>query len=256
MTSLFKDIVFGPIQSRRLGKSLGINTLPLNNKICNFNCIYCECGWTDLKKISKKFFPKDLIVKAIENKFSIIGGEIGQLDSITFAGNGEPTMHPDFPELMDSVIELRNRYLPGVSIAVLSNASLIGNKEVVEALLRADRRIMKLDAGTDEVFRAIDQPLSRKPLSWYIDKLCVLKEKVHVQTMFLRGEYKGVLIDNTQRDEINSWLAALKKIKPLGVMIYSIDRPTPVRGIHKIEREELLKIGEEVKAIGIPVEVY
>lgn len=256
MSILFDQIVFGPIHSRRFGNSLGINLLPLDNKICNFNCIYCECGWTDLKAVNTKFFSMEIILEAIEKKFKYISENKTEIDCITFAGNGEPTMHPNFSEIVDYVIALRDIYFPEKQIVVLSNSALLGNPKVFSALQKVDLRVLKLDAGTEELFQKINKPLSSKKLSWYIEKLQEFKGDLIIQTIFLKGTYQNQRIDNTQETEVNSWLNALKEINPKSVMIYTIDRETPAEDLEKISEIELNTIAEKVKSIGIDAQVY
>lgn len=253
---LFNEIVFGPVNSRRFGKSLGVNLLPLDNKICNFNCVYCECGWTDLKSVVSKFIPKDQIIAAMTKRFEEISSGSDKPDVITFAGNGEPTMHPDFTAIIDETIRLRNKYLPEVKIVVLSNSALLGNADVMEALQKVDLRVMKLDAGSEEQFRKIDQPLSLKKIEWFVDKLKMFKGNLYIQTIFLRGKHDNAVIDNTSEEEIEKWIGLLKQIQPELVMIYTIDRETPLKGLEKISEKELQKIGDKVNAAGISAKVF
>lgn len=256
MSILFDQIVFGPIHSRRFGNSLGINLLPLTNKICNFNCIYCECGWTDLKSVNDTFFSMKVIREAIEKRFKYISDNKIEIDCITFAGNGEPTMHPNFSEIVDYVISLRDIYFSEKKIVVLSNSALLGNQKVFSALQKVDLRVLKLDAGTEESFQKINKPLSSKKLTWYIEKLKEFKGDLIIQTIFLKGNYQNERIDNTQETEVNSWLNALKEINPKSVMIYTIDRETPAEDLEKISEAELNTIAEKVKSIGIDAQVY
>lgn len=256
MSILFDQIVFGPIKSRRFGVSLGINLLPLSSKICNFNCIYCECGWTDLKSVDEKFFPKKVILETIESSFQQLNKERKEIDCITFAGNGEPTMHPDFLEIIEGVILLRNHYFPAKQIVVLSNSALLGNKKVFEALKKVDLRILKLDAGTENLFQKINKPLNSKKIGWYIEKLKEFKGDLIIQTIFLKGKLDGEYIDNTEPDEVNAWLKALQEIQPKSVMIYTIDRETPAEDLEKITETELNKIAEKVRSIGVEANVY
>lgn len=256
MSILFDQVVFGPIHSRRFGVSLGINLLPLNSKICNFNCIYCECGWTDLKSVHEKFFPKKVILEAIESSFQKLNDEKKEIDCITFAGNGEPTMHPDFLEIIEGVIQLRNHYFPSKQIVVLSNSALLGNKKVFEALKKVDLRIMKLDAGTEDLFQKINKPLNSKKIDWYIEKLKQFKGDLIIQTIFLKGVLDGEYIDNTFSSEVDVWLGAIQKIQPKSVMIYTIDRETPAENLEKIPENELTKIAERVRSVGIEANVY
>ncbi len=256
MAILFDSIVFGPIKSRRFGVSLGINFLPLKNKVCNFNCIYCECGWTDLKSFDISYFSASDILSAIEDRFKKISSDKTPIDSITFAGNGEPTMHPKFSIIIDEVIKLRNLYLPGVKISVLSNSTLLGNQSVFDSLKKVDAKVMKLDAGTTEMLIKIDKPLSSKNIDWYIQKLKELTGELIIQTIFLKGFNDGEYIDNTTPEELAAWIKALKEIKPKSVMIYTIDRDTPVKTLEKIPIEKLNSICEMVIANGIDAKVY
>jgi wyosine [tRNA(Phe)-imidazoG37] synthetase (radical SAM superfamily) len=256
MALLFNDIVFGPVKSRRFGVSLGINLLPLDNKVCNFNCIYCECGWTELKSFKINYFNPEHIIQAIEKKFKELNEHKTHLDSITFAGNGEPTMHPQFSQIIDKVIALRNQFLPNVKITVLSNSTLLGVQSVFESLQKIDAMVMKLDAGTTDMLKKIDKPLASRKIDWYIEKLSELGEKVTIQTIFLKGYHDGQYIDNTTPEEVSAWINALKQIKPKSVMIYSIDRETPAKHIEKIPLKQLDAICNLVKAEGIASNVY
>jgi wyosine [tRNA(Phe)-imidazoG37] synthetase (radical SAM superfamily) len=256
MVLSFKDIVFGPIHSRRFGRSLGINVLPPDNKICNFNCIYCECGWTDSAHLQTPFIPLGAISSAVSERFKVLHDDGTTVDHITFAGNGEPTMHPHFLEIISLVLIERDRWLPGTPVVVLSNATLLGNKKVTEALQKADYCVLKLDAGTDHMLQLIDQPLGRQDIRWYINKLVSFSGKVIIQTMFLRGYHAGQLLDNTSPEEVEAWLGALREIKPIKVMIYTIDRETPAPDLEKISSEELIAIRQKVEQLGIAAEVY
>lgn len=256
MSVLFKEIVFGPIHSRRFGRSLGINVLPLDSKVCNFNCIYCECGWTNLKDEKPGYFSFEEIAGAVNQAFAQLSQQQVGIDSITFAGNGEPTMHPDFDRILDEVIRCRDFYFPSVKVVVLTNAALLGKSRVKSALLKADLCVLKLDAGTDRMLQLIDQPLGRKDVQWYVDHIRDFKGKVILQTMFLRGYYNGQLIDNTTEEELSHWLEHLKAIQPASVMIYSIDRDTPAEGLQKISAQELESIADKVRRAGIPAEAY
>lgn len=253
---LFNDIVFGPLKSRRLGVSLGINLLPLDSKLCNYDCIYCECGWTDLKSIHKVNFPnREEVRKALGESLIRLKAENTIPDSITFAGNGEPTMHPEFEEIIADTILLRNTYFPQSKISVLSNAMMLNNKKVVEALKNIDSRILKLDSGTEEMYQLINKPIAKRTLRWIVDHLIDFKGKLTIQSLFLKGEYNGKKIDNTTDKEVNEWLKLLKEINPEMVMLYSIDRVTPAEALEKIPQEELFRIAEKVNQLGIPTQV-
>lgn len=256
MTLLFKEIIFGPIKSRRFGNSLGINLLPLENKVCNFNCIYCECGWTDLNKNQINYFSVDQVINAMKDKFLDIKTNNLDINSITFAGNGEPTMHPQFDIIIDNAITLRDELLPGVKITVLSNSSLIGKKKVFNALLKVDKRVMKLDAGSNKLFNEINIPLTKKDINWYIKHLMLFKGKLIIQTIFLKGIYNNKNIDNTSEKEITDWINALTIINPEEVMIYTIDRETPAKDLEKITSNKLHEICHKVRSCGINANVY
>ena len=254
---LFEEIIFGPVNSRRLGVSLGINVLPIQSKYCTFDCIYCECGWTLFdQKIKAKLYTREQIKNAMEVRFPDIIEKGIIPDSITFAGNGEPTIHPEFSGIMDDVIMMRNHYFPKAVIAVLSNASLINKPHVKETLLKIEDCILKLDAGSEEMFNLINRPSGKSKLSEIIDELVTFNGKLIIQTLFLRGEYNGEKIDNTSKYEIDLWLSHLQKIKPRKVMIYCIDRATPAKNIEKVSIEEMESIAEKVRALGIQADVF
>jgi len=256
-TFLFDKLVFGPVYSRRLGVSLGINLLPNDSKYCNFNCIYCECGWTKNNDGTKLILPKREELKyQLFKKLKELKGTINEPDAITFAGNGEPTIHPDFDGIIDDTIEIRNQLLPRTKISVLSNASMLNKTKVFEALFKVDQNIQKLDAGSELTFQRLNQPIGNLTLEKVIEKLEAFNGKVIIQTLFVRGKYNGYEIDNTSEEELNAWLPSVKKINPEYVMIYPIDRGTPADGLEKIPEEELNKIAEKVNAIGVKTEVY
>jgi len=254
---LFEEIIFGPIHSRRLGTSLGINVLPIHSKYCTFDCIYCECGWThDDQKIKARLYSREQIKDAMQLRFPEILSQGIVPDSITFAGNGEPTIHPDLAGIMDDVIELRNKYFPHAKIAVLSNASLIHKAHVKETLQKIDDPILKLDAGSEEMFNRINRPLGKLTLTDIVEQLTSFNGNLIIQTLFLRGEYNNERIDNTSESEIALWLNHLKKINPRKVMIYCIDRATPARDLEKVSVEEMETIAGKVRALGIKADVY
>ncbi len=207
--SLFNSIIFGPVKSRRLGTSLGINLLPAHIKFCTFNCIYCECGWTEASDIATAdFFAPEVIAEALEKRLSFLKENQVKLDSITFAGNGEPTMHPKFPEIITDTIRLRDKYAPHAKISVLSNSTMITNDAVREALMKVNN-IMKLDAGSEEVFRSINNPRAHISLEEIIENLKKFEGKLTIQSMFVRGEIGHKKIDNTEATELDKWLSHL-----------------------------------------------
>lgn len=255
-TFLFDKIIFGPVKSRRLGVSLGINLLPTNVKVCSFNCIYCECGWTPKKYTEKAVLPKrDDVRSRLEETLNKMVKENQLPDVITFAGNGEPTLHPEFAAIIDDTIELRNRITPNARIAVLSNATMLHKKPVFNALLKIKDNIQKLDSAFEKTIQLIDCPNSSFNLEKVIKQLEDFKGKVIIQTMFIRGNFKGNIIDNTTEKELTVWLKLLERIKPSQVMIYTIARDTPLDSLEKIPLDELNTIADKIKNIGLEVQV-
>jgi wyosine [tRNA(Phe)-imidazoG37] synthetase (radical SAM superfamily) len=255
-TFLFDQIIFGPVKSRRLGVSLGVNLLPTDSKVCSFDCIYCECGWTPRKRQQKAVLPaRELVKQKMEEKLTdmILNNEYP--DVITFAGNGEPTLHPEFEGIIDDTIELRDRLTPNARIAVLSNATMLHKPAVVRALLKVDDNIQKLDSAFEETIRRIDCPASSFRLDKVVEKLKSFNGKVIIQTLFLKGNYKNEIIDNTTEEELTEWMKLIAEIKPSQVMIYTIERDTPASGLEKVELDELEAIAERVRAIGFEVQV-
>ena len=251
---LFNEIVYGPIHSRRLGCSLGINLMPLDGKICTFNCVYCECGFNT--EGHYKLPTRKEVAQAMEEKLLQLQKDGVTPDVFTFSGNGEPTMHPDFEGIIDDTVSLRNRFFPQAKISVLSNSTRLVNESVVNALMKADNRILKLDSAFDSTMRQIDQPVNPAfNVSDLVQRLCAFKGDLIVQTIFLRGEHNGQRIDNTTEEEVAAWIECVKKIAPKQVMIYAIDRATPVKTLEKVSREELETIAERVRALGFQVSV-
>jgi wyosine [tRNA(Phe)-imidazoG37] synthetase (radical SAM superfamily) len=254
---LFDNIVFGPVYSRRLGVSLGINLLPNNSKYCNFNCIYCECGWTEIKKGEKIILPnREELTTRLTNKLKDLKGTVNEPDTITFAGNGEPTIHPDFAGIIDDTIAIRNKFAPKAKISVLSNASMLHKPKVVKALKKIELNIQKLDSGIENTFNLINQSAKGLSFDRIVDGLLAFEGKIIIQTLFLRGEYNGHFIDNTTPEEIEAWLKIVKKINPEYVMIYPIDRGTPAKDLQKIPEEQLNEIAAQVEKEGIKTKVY
>ncbi len=254
---LFHEVVFGPVRSRRLGLSLGINLLPLNRKYCSFNCIYCECGWTPPHTPGPPDYPSRAEVSGfLEQRLQELVAENYLPDALTYAGNGEPTLHPEFAAIVDDTILLRDRYLPGAKVTVLSNASRLGDPGVFEALLKLDNNIQKLDAGAEKMFGLINNPEENLSFAEVIGGLKRFNGRVIIQSMFLRGTWKGEVIDNTTEAEVQQWLRQLLEIGPSLVMIYPIARATPVQNLEKIGLAELNAIGAKIRHAGLNVQVY
>jgi wyosine [tRNA(Phe)-imidazoG37] synthetase (radical SAM superfamily) len=255
-TFLFDKIIFGPVKSRRLGVSLGINLLPTNVKVCSFDCIYCECGRNPKQYEEKAVLPSRAEVQQkLKEKLREMKSENLLPDVITFAGNGEPTLHPEFAEIIDDTVELRNQLAPNARIAVLSNATMIHKKKVFEALLKIEDNIQKLDSAFDETVKLLDCPNNNFSLPKTVEQLTAFHGRVIIQTLFVKGSYKGQTVDNTSDKEISAWIELLKKIRPAQVMIYTIARDTPTETLEKVRLEELNKIAEILKKSGFKVQV-
>lgn len=255
-TFLFDKIIFGPVKSRRLGVSLGINLLPTNVKVCSFDCIYCECGWTPKKYEKKVILPTRAEVhEKLEMMLTKMRAENQFPDVITFAGNGEPTLHPEFAGIIDDTIELRDKITPKTRIAVLSNATMLHKKPVVNALLKIKDNIQKLDSAFEETVKLMDCPNGNFNLNKVVEQLVAFNGKVIIQTMFVRGSFKGKTIDNTTEKEISAWLDLIKKINPLQVMIYTIARDTPIETLEKVPIKDLNSIADRIKKLGIDIQV-
>ena len=255
MTALFENIIFGPIRSRRLGLSLGVNLLPTHSKLCNFDCIYCECGWNADHATSRRFNSREQVRTRLEEVLSQMVADSTPPDVLTFAGNGEPTMHPDFEAIIDDTIALRDRLCPSAKVSVLSNATMIGRESVRRALNRVDNNILKLDSAFDKTVRLINNPCGKYSVAEVVDNLRKFDGKFILQTMFLRGEYLGERVDNTTDEEVTAWLRIVEQLRPQRVMVYSLDRDTPCPTLEKVEREELQQIAARVEALGIECSV-
>ena len=255
-TVLFHSTIFGPIQSRRLGTSLGINLSPNDGKICSFDCLYCEAGLNSQGTGETGFPEISTVIKDLETKLIEMKENRQHLDVITFSGNGEPTLHPRFPEIIDEVIKIRNRYYPDAAISVLTNSSRIHRPEIIDALKKVDNSILKLDSAVTSTMRMIDRPNDPNLTSEkIIESLKEFGNKAIVQTMLLTGEYNDKKIDNTTPEEVEALIDAMKIINPQSIMLYSIDRPTPITTLRKVSRETIEKIAEEFRANGFTVSV-
>ena len=252
---LHSSTIYGPLSTRRLGNSLGINLLPVKRKVCNFECIYCECGWTDTT-VKDRTPTLEEFSAEFEKKLRELSLKGEPIDHITFAGNGEPTLHPKFEEIIETTIGLRNKFYPEARIAVLSNATRIHHPKVFYALKQIDDRIMKLDAGTEAMFQLIDMPEKGITLDGITEDLKKFNGDVIIQTLFMRGVFSGRVVDNTTESELQSWVDRLHAIQPKRVLIYSIDRETPADGLNKVSKTELQNIAEFLRLNKIPAEYY
>ena len=251
MKLVYPSPIFGPIKSRRLGISLGVNIMPGDGKWCSFDCVYCECG------LNRDHHPKEPLPTTeevhdkLESTLKQMKERGERLDVITFSGNGEPTMHPMFSKIVDNVLSLRNEYYPEAKVTVLSNSTQIYRQDVFETLMKVDNALMKLDTVSDKYIHTVDQPVGNYNLQLIIDRLASMNGHAVIQTMFMKGEADGRSVDNTGDEYVLPWLETVKKIAPREVMIYTIDRETPQEGLKKATREELDRIVSLLDEAGI-----
>ncbi len=251
-TIIYPSPIFGPIHSRRLGTSLGVNLQPADGKLCTFDCIYCECGFNADHRPTLPRPSRALVAERLESTLCNMRANGQRLDVITFAGNGEPTAHPDFAAIIDDTISLRDRYCPEAKVSVLSNSTMAHRPEVHAALMRVDNNILKLDTVDPDYIRRVDRPTSASyDVERIIAALASFNGHVTIQTMFMKGTSNGHGIDNTGDEYVEPWLRAVLRIKPREVMIYTIDRETPDHGLLKATHEELNGIRDRVAAMGI-----
>lgn len=256
-TVLFHSTIFGPIHSRRLGVSLGVNLMPDDGKVCSFDCLYCEAGFNAQGAGTTGLPLRQQVRAQLETKLREMHAKRDPLDVITFSGNGEPTLHPDFPHIIEDTLALRDKFYPNAKVSVLTNSTMIFKPEVADALKKADNNILKLDSAVEKTMRLIDRPNSPGfTVDRVVEALRQFKGTGIIQTMILRGTHDGQPIDNTTDEEIEALIAAYKRIQPREIMIYSLDRSTPEEKLVKVEKEELTAIGNRIQAAtGIPVQV-
>lgn len=256
-TVLFHSTIFGPIRSRRLGVSLGVNLTPDDGKICSFDCLYCEAGFNAQGPGTTGFPPRERVARLLETRLKNMSEAGEPLDVITFSGNGEPTLHPEFSGVIDDTLRIRDMYYPAAKVSVLSNSTRLDRPAVADALRKVDNNILKLDSAITETMHLIDRPNNPEFTSGKaVEAIARFGSQCIVQTMFLRGEFDGKHIDNTTPAEVDALIDAYKKIGPREIMIYSIDRKTPAENLEKVGRDELERIGEKIaSATGIPVQV-
>ena len=235
---LREETVFGPIFSRRLGSSLGVNLLPTQGKLCNFDCIYCECGW-NRDGMSDRHLPSAGDVRtALEAKLKEVCAKGIKVDSITFSGDGEPTLNPDFAEIIEDTVRLRDLYLPSAQISVLSNATMLHVPKIFEALTKVDNPIMKIDAPNDEGARIINQPVGTYSVRKVVENLKKFQGNFVLQTMFLKGRN----FDSSEASQLKEWMDLVRLLKPRLVMVYTIARPTPDKELEKFSEEQMREL--------------
>lgn len=255
MTVIYPSPIFGPVHSRRLGVSLGINLLPADGKVCTFDCIYCECGFNKDRRPTQPFPTREEVRTALENRLLDMQQNGPTPDVLTFAGNGEPTAHPHFPEIIEDTLALRDKYFPKAKVSVLSNSTFIHRPAVFGALNKVNNNILKLDTVDEAYIHEVDRPTGKYSIASVVEGLKSFKGNCIIQTMFLKGSYKGMDVDNTSDKFVLPWLEAVKEIAPRQVMIYTVDRETPDHDLLKATHEELDCIAVLIKEAGLEVSV-
>lgn len=250
-TVIYPSPIFGPVHSRRLGVSLGINLMPGDGKICTFDCIYCECGFNADRRPTLPRPTRSEVRDALSRRLEQMRREGPAPDVLTFAGNGEPTAHPEFAAIVDDVIALRDQFFPSARISVLSNATRAHLPEVKRALLRVDNNILKLDTVDPDYIRRVNRPAGVYDVRRIVETLCGYDGQLIVQTMFMRGSDQAGSVDNTSDSYVMPWLDAVRAIRPRAVMIYTIDRETPDHNLLKATHEDLDHIAALVRSAGI-----
>ena len=251
-TIIYPSPIFGPVRSRRLGISLGINLMPADGKVCTFDCIYCECGFNADRRPRQKRPSRQEVAEALEAQLKKMHDEGVHPDVLTFAGNGEPTSHPDFADIIDDTIALRDSYCPEAKVSVLSNSTFIPRPDVHEALMSVDNNSLKLDTIDPLYINKVDRPTGTYDVKQVIDRMKSFNGHLIIQTMFMKGTYNGESVDNTTDKYVLPWLETIKEIAPQEVMVYTIDRETPAHGLLKATHEELDSIRDRVISMGIP----
>lgn len=254
-TIIYPAPIFGPVHSRRLGVSLGINLMPADGKVCTFDCVYCECGFNADFRPRQRRPTREEVREALEARLQDMQANGPAPDVLTFAGNGEPTAHPHFSEIIDDTLALRDRYFPKAKVSVLSNSTMLFRPEVVETLKRIDNNILKLDTVDPEYIRRVDRPTGAYDVNEIISQMKAFEGQLIIQTMFLKGTHDGLSVDNTTDRYVLPWLDAVRDIAPRQVMIYTIDRETPDRNLEKATPEELDRIAALVREAGMEVSV-
>lgn len=254
-TVIYPSPIFGPIHSRRLGVSLGINLLPGDGKVCSFDCIYCECGFNSTHRAHQKLPTRQEVLEALEARLKDMQQNGPKPDVLTFAGNGEPTLHPDFPAIAEGVAALRDKYFPQAKMSILSNATQIRREEVRNALYHFDNPILKLDTVDADYISKVDQPVGHYDIAEQLHWLEEMGNRIIIQTMFMEGEHEGKYVGNCAPIYVNPWLEAIRKINPRQVMIYTIDRETPSPLLQKASHDQLDSIAHQLQEMGIAVSV-
>jgi len=248
---LREETVFGPIQSRRLGSSLGINLLPEKGKFCNFDCIYCECGWNKDGLDDTVLPTADKVHNDLQTKLKSLLEQNIPVDSITFSGDGEPTLNPEFAQIVVDTLHLRNQYYPAAKVSILSNATRAFRPEVLEALKKVDNPIMKIDAPTNDLVQKINRPAPGYDVQRVVESLKGFDGDFVLQTIFLRSKD----FDSSSPEVLNGWMEIVRTLKPREIMVYTIDRPTPETNLQKFTVEEMQRLTAPLAAEGFKIQI-
>ena len=222
-TVIYPAPIFGPVQSRRLGRSLGVNLLPPDGKLCSFDCVYCECGLNADHVPQAPMTSRAEVARELERRLVQMRESGETLDAITYSGNGEPTSHPEFKEIVEDTIALRDRYFPQAKVCLLTNATHIDRPKIYEAIQKLDKACLKLDTVNAEYIELVDRPNARYDLPRIIDIMKSLNGRCVIQTMFMKGEWQGKSVDNTGDEYVLPWLEVVKAVAPSGVEISVYD---------------------------------
>lgn len=255
-TIIYPAPIFGPVTSRRLGRSLGVNLLPADGKVCSFDCVYCECGLNVERRPREDMPTRPRIASALRERLLCMKTAGEQLDAITFSGNGEPTSHPDFEGIVDDVIALRGEFFPAAKVCLLTNSTHLGKDSVFRAVQKIDKACLKLDTVNPDYIRLVDRPQTRYDLAKLIERMKQLSGRCVIQTMFMKGTVDGVSVDNTGDEYVLPWLETVREIAPSAVDIYTISRETPLKTLQKASTEELDRIVQLVRAAGIDAHAF
>lgn len=246
-----EETVFGPIKSRRLGNSLGINLLPRKGKLCNFDCIYCECGWNRDGRDDRTLPSGREVSEALNTALEECRIKGTPIDSITFSGDGEPTLHPEFPFIVDEVVRLRDRYFPESKVTVLSNATQVHRPEILQALRKVDNPIMKIDAAGTAGAKLINRPAPGYSVESVVEALKGFEGDFILQTMFLKAPF----FDSSDKENLEGWMNIVRSLRPRGIMVYTLDRPAPMEGLQKFTAEQMKAFVQPLLDEGFDIQI-
>jgi wyosine [tRNA(Phe)-imidazoG37] synthetase (radical SAM superfamily) len=251
LLELQRDVIYGPVSSRRLGRSLGINLLPPGRKLCTFDCAYCQYGSADAVSANQEHQGFPSVGTVLRKVAEAVRRQRAPLDYLTFSGNGEPTLHPDFPEIVSGLLRLRDEMCPQARLAILSNSSRMHRPEIRQAVERLDDPIMKLDAGDPQTLSLLSRPSAAVTFEKLVEGLAGMPRLI-IQTMIIAGE-----VQNVEGEAHEAWLAAVARLSPEMVQLYSAERPVAESGVRRVPKERLEELARQAQErTGIPVKAY